>query len=133
MQYPIAIFQQNNHYYVTIPDMKTLSVADDTMAGAVANARLAILNHLQRLVESDLPIPEPSPVTNHLTKPEYAGYIWAIVSVDLGRIMGEAMEISISLPHTLGNQVMQQFPHEPLDRVIVLALKQYLKTHLPLD
>ena len=43
MQYPIAIYQQNNAYHVTVPDIKSLSVVDSSMAGAVSNTRMTIM------------------------------------------------------------------------------------------
>lgn len=43
MQYPIAIYQQNNAYHVTVPDIKSISVVDSSMAGAVSNTRMAVM------------------------------------------------------------------------------------------
>ena len=43
MQQPIAIYQQNNAYHVTVPDIKSLSVVDSSMAGAVSNTDMAVM------------------------------------------------------------------------------------------
>ena len=43
MQYPIAIYQQNNAYHVTVPDIESLCVVDSSMAGAVSNTRMAVM------------------------------------------------------------------------------------------
>ena len=43
MQYPIAIYQQNNAYHVTVPDIESISVIDSSMAGAVSNTRMAVM------------------------------------------------------------------------------------------
>lgn len=43
MQYPIAIYQQNNAYHVTVPDIESISVVDSSMAGAVSNTRMAVM------------------------------------------------------------------------------------------
>ena len=43
MQYPIAIYQQNNAYHVTVPDIESLCVVDSSMAGSVSNTRMAVM------------------------------------------------------------------------------------------
>ncbi|EEV23675.1 hypothetical protein ENHAE0001_1869 [Enhydrobacter aerosaccus SK60] len=43
MQYPIAIYQQNNAYHVTIVDNESLSAVDSSMAGAVSNTDMAVM------------------------------------------------------------------------------------------
>ncbi|BAV11690.1 hypothetical protein MOSL_1117 [Moraxella osloensis] len=43
MQYPIAIYQQNNAYHVTALDKESISVIDSSMAGAVSNTDMAVM------------------------------------------------------------------------------------------
>ena len=129
MQYPIAIYQQNNAYHVTVPDIESLCVVDSSMAGAVSNTRMAVMSHLYHLIEEDLPIPEPSSVTEHLIKPKYAGYTWAIVSVELSRIMGKTVEVTLQLPSQLISQATEQFADESLDKIVLMALKSYLDSN----
>ena len=43
MQYPIAIYQQNNAYHVTVADIESLCVVASSMAGAVSNTRIAVM------------------------------------------------------------------------------------------
>jgi len=43
MQYPIAIYQQNNAYHVTVPDIESISVIVSSMAGAVTNTDMAVM------------------------------------------------------------------------------------------
>ena len=43
MQYPIAIYQQNNACHVTVVDNESLSVVDSSMAGAVSNTDMAVM------------------------------------------------------------------------------------------
>nr|WP_313423891.1 hypothetical protein [Moraxella sp.] len=43
MQYPIAIYQQNNAYHVMVPDIESIFVVDSSMAGAVSNTRMAVM------------------------------------------------------------------------------------------
>lgn len=127
MQYPIAIYQQNNAYHVTAVDNESLCVVDSSMAGAVSNTRMAVMSHLYHLIEEDLPIPQPSSVTEHLIKPKYAGYTWAIVSVELSRIMGKTVEVTLQLPSQLVSQATEQFADESLDKIVLMALKSYVK------
>lgn len=43
MQYSIAIYQQNNAYHVTVPDIDNISVVDSSMADAVSNTDMAVM------------------------------------------------------------------------------------------
>ena len=43
MQYPIAIYQQNNAYHVTAVDNESLCVVDSSMTGTVSNTDMAVM------------------------------------------------------------------------------------------
>lgn len=126
MQYPIAIVHQNNQYFVTIPDIPSLQVIGDSVADVVADTRLTVIKHLQTLIQTDQPLPEASPVSVFLEKPEFAGCIWAIVGIELSRILGDSIEINLQLPARLYTKIGQTFPNDPLEKVVIEALKQYL-------
>lgn len=126
MQYPIAIYQKHNKYHVIVPDIPELTTQADDIGDAVANGRSLVINHLYQLLEQDKTLPLPTPVSNHLSNPKFAGFTWAIVGIEISRIMGETIETTVNLPARLFKQISKQHRDEPLDTVIVNALKLYL-------
>lgn len=126
MQYPIAIYHKDNSYQVIIPDIPELQTQGDDMGDAVSNARSAVISHLYQLLEHDSHLPQPSAVSTHLTNPKYAGCTWAIVGIEMSRIMGETVETTVNLPTRLFRQVSTAFPDETLETVVINALKLYL-------
>ncbi len=126
MQYPIAIYLKDQQYYVIIPDIPELQAQGKNMGDAVANARTTVINHLYTLLDQDKTLPQPTAVAAHLTNPKFAGCTWAIVGIEMSRIMGDTLEISVNLPNRLFKQVAQTYPDTPIDSIIITALKQYL-------
>lgn len=126
MQYPIAIYQKDSKYHVVVPDIPDLATQADSMGEAVANGRAVVINHLYQLLQQDKTLPAPTSVSNHLSNPKFAGFTWAIVGIEISRIMGETIETTINLPTRLFKQISQQYPDEPPDTVIANALKLYL-------
>lgn len=126
MQFPIAIVHNNNQYIASVPDIPNLQVVGDSVADVVANTRLTVIQHLHQLLETDVSLPEPSPVAVYLEHPEYAGCIWAIVGIELSRILGESIEVNLQLPARLYSKITKTFPKEPLEKVVIEALKRYI-------
>lgn len=85
MWYPIAIEVGNEDtaYGVVVPDLPGCFSAGDTFDEAGASAREAIEGHLESLAEHGDPIPEGSEIAAYLSDPEYAGWVWAAVEVDI--------------------------------------------------
>lgn len=126
MQYPIAMLKTGDVFDVTIPDIPTLKVQGNTMTEAVSNARMAVFDYMHQCVQADSPLPTPSVVGSHLDNSKYAGYIWAIVHIELARVTGDDTELTIRLPARLMSQVRQQFATTDINEVIVTALTEYL-------
>ncbi|MBN8441828.1 MAG: type II toxin-antitoxin system HicB family antitoxin [Thauera sp.] len=103
MLYPIAIEPGDDvHAFgVVVPDIPGCFSAGDTLDEAIGNAREAIELHLEGLAEDDADIPVAGTVAQHQAKPEFAGWIWAVVDVDVTRYMGKAEKINITLPASL--------------------------------
>lgn len=126
MQYPIAIYLKDEAYQVIVPDIPELHTQGTDMSDAVANARNVVIHHLYQLLEQDSKLPQPSSVSSHLNNPKFAGCTWAIVGIEMSRIMGETVETTIHLPTRLFKQITRTFPDKSLDAVVIAALKQYL-------
>lgn len=115
MLYPIAILQgdANHAWGVEVPDIPGCFSAGEDLDDALAMAREAIEGHLELLAESGEPIPEAHTLTHHTKNPEYAGYIWAIVDIDVTRYMGKSEKINITLPAYLINRIDDYVKHHP--------------------
>lgn len=107
MLYPIAIEAGDDlHAFgVTVPDLPGCFSAGDTMDEAIANAKEAITGHIELLVELGRDIPAVSSVGILAKDPEFAGYTWAVVDIDVTRLMGGSEKINVTLPKSLIDRI----------------------------
>lgn len=107
MLYPIAIElgDDDGAYGVVVPDIQGCFSAGDTMEEALENAKEAITNHIEILVENGEKIPAPSDIKSHINDPEYSGFVFAVIDVDLTHLMGGAEKINITLPRKLIKEI----------------------------
>ena len=103
MRYPIAIEpgDDTHAWGVVVPDLPGCFSAGDTLDEALDNAPEAIALWLETVVEDGGPIPEPAPLGQHQTNPEFAGWVWAVVSVDTARVVGKAKRVNVTIPENL--------------------------------
>ncbi|RFU43846.1 type II toxin-antitoxin system HicB family antitoxin [Paraburkholderia sp. DHOC27] len=100
MEFPIAIHKEDGSVYgVTVPDIPGVHSWGDTIDDAIRNAKEAILGHVLTLVElgEDVDV-TCSTVEELVTKPEFAGAVWALVEVDLSKLDAKPERINISIP-----------------------------------
>jgi len=81
-----------------VPDLPGCFSAGDSLDEAIANAKEAIELWMETVIEDGLAIPEASPIAKHQANPEFAGWIWAVVEVDLSKLSGKAKRVNITLP-----------------------------------
>ncbi|ATZ93990.1 type II toxin-antitoxin system HicB family antitoxin [Dickeya fangzhongdai] len=107
MFYPIAIEtgDDTHAYGVTVPDLPGCFSAGDTLDEAIANAKEAITGHIELLIEMGQDIPAVSSVGVLAKTPEYTGYTWAVVDIDVTRLMGGAEKINVTLPKSLIDRI----------------------------
>ncbi|CAM4037766.1 type II toxin-antitoxin system HicB family antitoxin [Rahnella bruchi] len=107
MLYPIAIEPGDEHhaYGVTVPDLPGCFSAGDTMEEAIAKAKEAITGHIEILVEKGWDIPSVSSVSDLAKDPEFAGYTWAMVDIDVTRLLGGSEKINVTLPKSLIDRI----------------------------
>lgn len=103
MKFPIAIepATPNTAWGVVVPDLPGCFSAGDTAEDAFANAAEAIQAHCEILAEDNADIPVPRSLAEWQNDPEYAGWVWALVDVDVTRFEGKAEKINITLPRRL--------------------------------
>ncbi|MBY4951603.1 type II toxin-antitoxin system HicB family antitoxin [Pantoea sp. DY-17] len=107
MFYPIAIEagDQSTAFGVTVPDLPGCFSAGDTLEAAVTNAKEAIIGHLELLVELEQDIPAVSELKSLMKDPQYAGYVWVLIDVDITRILGGSEKINVTLPKLLIDRI----------------------------
>ncbi|UVC27995.1 type II toxin-antitoxin system HicB family antitoxin [Pantoea sp. SOD02] len=107
MFYPIAIEagDQSTAFGVTVPDLPGCFSAGDTLEAAVKNAKEAIIGHLELLVELEQDIPAVSELKSLMKDPQYAGYVWVLIDVDVTRILGGSEKINVTLPKLLIDRI----------------------------
>jgi predicted RNase H-like HicB family nuclease len=105
MKFPIAIepaADAETAWGVVVPDLPGCFSAGDTAEEAFTNAVEAIELHLETLTEDGGEIPTAiRPIDEWQRDPEYAGWIWAMVDVDVSRFDGKAEKINITVPRRL--------------------------------
>lgn len=103
MYYPIAIEagDERHAFSVVVPDLPGCFSAGDTFDEAIANAREAIEGHLESLSEHGDPIPTATAIQQHLDNPDFSGWIWAAVEVDVTPYLGKSHKINVTLPDLL--------------------------------
>ncbi|MFC0266506.1 type II toxin-antitoxin system HicB family antitoxin [Kushneria aurantia] len=107
MLFPIAIERgdEDHAYGVAVPDLPGCFSAGGTFEEALANVREAIDGWLTVAVEHGDPIPEATNIENHVDDPDYAGWIWAIVDIDVTPYLGKSHKINVTLPDLLLKQI----------------------------
>lgn len=100
MEFPIAVHKDDGSVYgVIVPDIPGVHSWGDTIDDAIRNAREAIVGHLLTLIELGEDVSFTcSTVEALVTKPEYAGAIWALADVDVSKLDSKPERINISLP-----------------------------------
>ena len=100
MRYPIAIEpgDEKHAYGVVVPDLPGCFSAGDTLDEAIDNAKEAIELWLETVIDDGGTAPSPKTITEHHSDPEYAGWIWAVVTIDLAELSDKAERINITLP-----------------------------------
>ncbi|EAA7439922.1 type II toxin-antitoxin system HicB family antitoxin [Salmonella enterica subsp. enterica serovar Abaetetuba] len=107
MLYPVAIDKSNSSFGVRVPDIPGCFSGGDSYQDAIEGVREAIDAHIELLVEDGEAIPEATSVENWLNNPDYTGVVWALVDVDVTRLMGKTEKINVTLPSLLIRRIDQ--------------------------
>ena len=106
MNYPVVIHKDAaSDFGVTVPDLPGCFSAGRTMEDALTNAEEAITAHVEGLLLDGESIPESRRIEFHLSNDEYAGGIWAVLTVDFARLAGKARRVNITIPERVLSRV----------------------------
>ncbi|NIG98804.1 MAG: type II toxin-antitoxin system HicB family antitoxin [Serratia symbiotica] len=112
MLYPVAIDKGNAFFGVRVPDIPGCFSGVDNFSGgdhyqdAIESACEAIEEHIELLVDDGEAVPEENSVEKWLSDPDYAD-VWALVEVDITRLIGKAEKINVTLPSLLIRHIDQ--------------------------
>lgn len=100
MRYPIAIEpgDDTQAFGVVVPDLPGCYSAGDTLDEAIDNAKEAIELWLETVIDDGGSVPQPQSITEHQANPEFAGWVWAVVPVDLAALSDKVERVNITLP-----------------------------------
>nr|WP_312323994.1 type II toxin-antitoxin system HicB family antitoxin [Acinetobacter oleivorans] len=133
MYYPVAIEKgdENNAFGVTVPDIPGCFSAGDTFEEAIKGVKEAIAGHLELLAEEGDEIPLASNASKFIDLEEYQGYIWAVVDIDVGRYLGKAEKINVTLPsrliHMIDDKVKADARFKSRSAFLAASAEQLLK------
>lgn len=100
MRYPIAIEpgDDTRAWGVVVPDLPGCFSAGDILDEAIEHARKAIELHIDGLLDDGEAVPPARPISAHQGKPEFVGWIWAVVEIDPAMLDDQIERVNITLP-----------------------------------
>ncbi|WP_374481347.1 type II toxin-antitoxin system HicB family antitoxin [Zoogloea sp.] len=100
MRYPIAIEpgDDTHAWGVVVPDLPGCFSAGDTLDEAIEHAREAIELHIDGLLDDGEAVPPARPIGAHQRRPEFAGWIWALIEIDPAMLDDQIERVNITLP-----------------------------------
>lgn len=102
MKFPVVVHKDaDSDYSVTVPDLPGCFSAGGAFFEALDNVREALALHLEGLVADQERLPQALEVDAHLSNPDFAGGVWAIVDFDLTPYLGKSVRFNASLPEHL--------------------------------
>ena len=113
MLYAIAIDRGDSSFGVRVPDLPGCFSGGDSFQDAVDSAREAIEAHVELLVESGESITVATNLDEWQSDPEYSDAVWALVEVDVSRLMGKSEKINVTLPSLLIRRIDQFVESHP--------------------
>lgn len=123
MKFVIAIEPgcESTAYGVVVPDLPGCFSAGDTLEEAMDNARDAIELWCETAIEAGRDIPVLKSFDEHQGRPEFAGWIWAVVDAPVERYFGPATKLNITLPKFLLAKIDTYAANQGLSRSGFLA------------
>ncbi|SHE99959.1 Predicted nuclease of the RNAse H fold, HicB family [Modicisalibacter ilicicola DSM 19980] len=107
MQYPIAIEwgDETTATGIVFPDIPGAATAGDTIEQAYEAAVEVAHIQLEELAASGEPIPTPGDIARHRQNPEFAGWGWGIIDIDVTPYLGKTEKVNVTLPGLVIRQI----------------------------
>ena len=109
MLFPIAIHKEDGTSYgVTVPDVKGCFSAGDTIEEAIANAKEAVVGHIETLLELGEQVDvHASTIDDLRAVAEYKDAAWGFIDVDLSELDSKPERVNVSLPKFVLHRIDQ--------------------------
>ncbi len=100
MRYPVAIEAGSRHttFGVVVPDLPGCFSAGDTIDEAMANVEDAIDLWIEAALDADRDIPAPSTLDVIQVRKAFAGWTFALVTIDPAALDDRIERVNITLP-----------------------------------
>jgi len=100
MRYPVAIElgDENTAYGVVVPDLPGCFSAGDTLDEALSAAEEAVAGWIDAKLDAGGTIPAPSALDDIRRIPDYAGWVFAVVTIDPAALEDTVDRVNITLP-----------------------------------
>ncbi|QEA38986.1 type II toxin-antitoxin system HicB family antitoxin [Pistricoccus aurantiacus] len=107
MQYPIAIEWGDDKTAtgIVFPDIPGAITAGDTVEQAYEAAVEVAHIQLEELAAAGEPIPVPGNIDKHRQNPEFAGWGWGIIYIDVTPYLGKTEKVNVTLPGIVIRQI----------------------------
>ena len=98
MRYPCAIETGNGVYGVIFPDLPGCYPSGETLEDAFKDAKEAAESWMDAMADEGLEIPAPSAMDDVVKNPDYKGWVFGSVDIDMSKISDKAESVNITLP-----------------------------------
>lgn len=100
MRYPVAIEPgtETTAFGVIVPDLPGCFSAGDTLDEALAGAEEAAAGWIDAALDAGQAIPAPSSLSSLRDNPDYAGWIYAVITLDPALLDDTTERVNITLP-----------------------------------
>lgn len=107
MYYPVAIEwgDENTATGIVIPDIEGAITAGDSVEEALKMAIEVVCIKLEELRDAGEAIPFPSDINILKQRPEFSGWGWGIIEIDVAPYLGKTEKINVTLPGSVINQI----------------------------
>ena len=121
MLYPLYVHvgDAKHAHGVTFPDFPGCFAAADEWEDLPRAVQEAAEAHF---VDGDENVPQPTPLEQLASDPEYQGGVWMLFGIDISRINSKAVRLNISLPERLVQQIDAVARQRRMSRSAFLAL-----------
>ncbi len=117
MRYPIAIEPrtERSDYGVVIPDLPGAFSAAETLDEAITGAEEAGLAWIDTALDAGEAVPEPSPLEAIRARPEFAGWILSLVTINPAALDDTVERVNITLPRRVLRRLDEEGPRRRRD------------------
>lgn len=98
MRYPCAIETGSGVYGVIFPDLPGCYPSGETLEDAFKDAKEAAESWMDAMADEGLEIPAPSAMDDVVKNPDYKGWVFGSVDIDMSKISDKAERVNITLP-----------------------------------